>query len=132
MLSTAMSRNLNPTRYEHLAVNLRRERRLADLTQTELAKRAGPEFCRAYVSTLERGLWPTVDRHVARLEAVLRLPRGTLLRRPVTHRGTTNDRSSKKSRSKRPSVETSAAVDRRDRSAAAAGGENTAITEAQL
>lgn len=67
--------------YQYLAVNLRRLRLDARLSQQQLAARAGDGFSQPYVSDLERGRWPVDRAHVSRLATALGVDEATLLRR---------------------------------------------------
>jgi len=63
-----------------LALNLRRYRRTAGLSQEELARRAGVD--RTYISALERSVYSASIDVVARLAAVLEVDAADLLARP--------------------------------------------------
>jgi len=63
-----------------LALNLRRYRRTAGLSQEELAHRAGVD--RTYISALERSVYSASIDVVARLAAVLEVDAADLLARP--------------------------------------------------
>ena len=67
--------------FRHLAMNLRRLRLEARLSQHWLATRAGAGFSQTYISDLERGRWPYDATHVARLAAALGVEERALLRR---------------------------------------------------
>ena len=73
----------------YFATNLRRERRLRDLTQADLAARieaaGGPKLSRFYLSALERGLRPTDPGHVEAIAAALGTSSPRLRRRPRTY-----------------------------------------------
>lgn len=68
-----------------LALNLRRYRRAAGLSQEELAHRA--EVDRTYISALERSVYAASIDVVARLAAVLEIEPADLLARPAAGRG---------------------------------------------
>lgn len=67
--------------YQYLALNLRRLRQDARLSQQQLAARAGEGFSQPYVSDLERGRWPYDRGHVARLASALGVEESILLKR---------------------------------------------------
>jgi transcriptional regulator with XRE-family HTH domain len=67
--------------YQYLALNLRRLRLEARLSQLQLAALAGQGFSQPYVSDLERGRWPYDHAHVARLAEALSVEKAALLRR---------------------------------------------------
>ena len=67
--------------YQFLAVNLRRFRADARLSQSEVATAAGAPFSQRYISELERGLYPSDRDHVAILARVLSVEPEALVRR---------------------------------------------------
>ena len=67
--------------FQYLAVNLRRFRGDARLSQTDVARTAGAPFTQQYVSALERGLRPSDRGHVSILASVLNVNEEALLRR---------------------------------------------------
>jgi transcriptional regulator with XRE-family HTH domain len=64
----------------HFPVNLRRARRRRDLTQAELARRAGHGLTQQHVSTYERGLTPSNPYHASALADALGVSVRTLMR----------------------------------------------------
>lgn len=64
-----------------LALNLRKQRRLAGLSQEELAHRA--ELDRTYISALERSVYGATIDVVDRLAKVLGVEASELLTRPI-------------------------------------------------
>jgi transcriptional regulator with XRE-family HTH domain len=64
----------------HFPVNLRRARRRRDLTQAELARRAGHGLTQQHVSNLERGLTPSNPEHPIALAKALGVSVSTLTR----------------------------------------------------
>ena len=69
---------------EVFALNLRRYRRAARLSQEELAHRS--EIDRTYISSLERGVYAASIDVVDRLATALELQAADLLIRPATSR----------------------------------------------
>ena len=67
--------------YRFLAVNLRRFRGDAHLSQVDVARAAGAPFTQQYVSAIERGLHPSDRAHVSILASVLNVSEVALLRR---------------------------------------------------
>ncbi len=67
------------------AINLRRARRAANLSQEELAHRA--EIDRTYISALERGVYSATIDVVDRLATALGIEASELLVRPRKPRG---------------------------------------------
>ena len=70
---------------EVLALNLRRQRQAAGLSQEELAHRA--EVDRTYISSLERCVYAASIDVLDRLACVLGVEAADLLRRPPPHSG---------------------------------------------
>lgn len=68
-----------------LALNLRRHRHAAGLSQEELAHRA--EIDRTYISSLERALYAAGIDVVDRLAVALGVEAADLLRRPLEAKG---------------------------------------------
>lgn len=67
--------------YQYLAVNLRRFRGDARLSQSDVARIAGAPFTQQYVSAIERGLRPSDRSHVFILASVLNVSEDALLRK---------------------------------------------------